>query len=168
MYFWNLNQASLLIEVTKTLIIKNSWKTCIQKYNSKVFIYLEKNGIDASQLSVARLRISTHLTCDTCVFIKSSIYNVKKSSFDELLSKDSTVSIHHQNIQKLGIKMFEGVKVGNHEIVNVILPGLRTFMSLDRAFFLIPIVNAVYRGAESVRIFDPKIWNLIPNEIKCL
>lgn len=53
--------------------------------------------------------------------------------------------------------MFEGVKVGNHEIVNVILPGLRTFMSLDRAFFLIPIVNAVYRGAESVRIFDPKI-----------
>ena len=102
------------------------------------------------------------------MFIKSSIYNDKKSSFDELLSKDSTVSIHHQNIQKLGIKMFEAVKVGNPEIVNVILPGLRTFMSLDRAFFLIPIVNAVYRGAETVRIFDPKIWNLIPNEIKCL
>ena len=131
-------------------------------------IYLEKNGIDASHLSVARLRISTHLTCDTCVFIKSSIYNDKKSSFDELLSKDSTVSIHHQNIQKLGIKMFEAVKVGNPEIVNVILPGLRTFMSLDKAFFLIPIVNTVYRGAESVRIFDLKIWNLIPNEIKCL
>ena len=31
------------------------------------------------------------------------IYSDKKPSFDELLEKDESVSIHHQNIQKLGI-----------------------------------------------------------------
>ena len=33
------------------------------------------------------------------------IYNDKKSSFTELLNKDSSVSIHVRNIQKLAIKM---------------------------------------------------------------
>ena len=33
------------------------------------------------------------------------IYSDKKSSFDELLDNDESVSIHHQNIQKLGIEM---------------------------------------------------------------
>ena len=36
-----------------------------------------------------------------------SIYSDKKSSFDQLLDKDESVSMHHQNIQKLGIKMFK-------------------------------------------------------------
>ena len=40
-----------------------------------------------------------------------SIYSDKKSSFDQLLDKDESVSLHHQNIQKLGIKMFKVLKV---------------------------------------------------------
>ena len=34
------------------------------------------------------------------------IYNEKQSSFDELPNKDSSVSIHIRNIQKLAIEMF--------------------------------------------------------------
>ena len=37
----------------------------------------------------------------------------KKPSFDELLDKDESVSIHHQNIQKLGIEMFKVLKSKN-------------------------------------------------------
>ena len=39
---------------------------------------------------------------ERCLWI---VYNDKKSSFDELLVKDGSVSIHHQNMQKLAAEM---------------------------------------------------------------
>ena len=48
------------------------------------------------------------------------IYSDKKSSFDELLDKDESVSIHHQNIQKLGIEMFKVLNGENPQIVKEI------------------------------------------------
>ena len=38
------------------------------------------------------------------------IYNDKQSSFTELLNKDSSVSIHIKNMQKLAIEMFKSYK----------------------------------------------------------
>ena len=35
------------------------------------------------------------------------VYNDKKSDFDELLVKDGSVSIHHQNLQKLAVEIFK-------------------------------------------------------------
>ena len=35
------------------------------------------------------------------------IYNNRQSPFDELLNKDSSVSIHIRNIQRLAIEMFK-------------------------------------------------------------
>ena len=46
------------------------------------------------------------------------IYSDKKSSFDELLDEDESVSIHHQNIQKLGLEMFKVINSENSQIVN--------------------------------------------------
>ena len=48
------------------------------------------------------------------------IYSDKEFSFDELLDKDESVSIHHPNIQKLGIEMFEALKGENPPMVNEI------------------------------------------------
>ena len=49
-----------------------------------------------------------------------NIYSDKKSSFDKLLDKDKSVSIHHQKIQKLGIAMFKVLNGENPKIVNEI------------------------------------------------
>ena len=35
------------------------------------------------------------------------IYNDKRSSFEDLLEKDNSVSIHHKNLQALAIEMFK-------------------------------------------------------------
>ena len=46
------------------------------------------------------------------------MYNDKKSNFNELLVKDGFVSIHHQNLQKLPLKMFKVSTGLSPEIVN--------------------------------------------------
>ena len=43
-------------------------------------------------------------------------YSDKKSSFDEVLDKDESVSIHNQNIGKLGIKIFKVLNSENTQI----------------------------------------------------
>ena len=46
------------------------------------------------------------------------VYNDKRSSFNELLVKDGSVSIHHRNIQKLAVEMFKVSAGSSPEIVN--------------------------------------------------
>ena len=46
------------------------------------------------------------------------VYNDTKSNFNELLVKDSSVSIYHQNLQKLAVEMFKGSRGSSPEIVN--------------------------------------------------
>ena len=87
-----------------------------------------------------------------------------------MLDKDESVSIHHQNIQKLGIEMFKVLNGENPQIVNEIFP-IRDETSYElrqRSCFHIPSVNAVFSGTESIRFLGPKSWELIRNDIKCL
>ena len=45
------------------------------------------------------------------------IQNDKLSSYEELLEKDVSVSVHHRNIQSLAIEMLEIKHGQSHEIV---------------------------------------------------
>ena len=46
------------------------------------------------------------------------VYNDKKSNFNEVLVKDSSISIHHQNLQKLAVEMFKASRGLSLDIVN--------------------------------------------------
>ena len=46
------------------------------------------------------------------------VYNDNKWNFNELLLKDGSVSIHHQNLQKLAVEMFKVSRGLSPEIVN--------------------------------------------------
>ena len=87
------------------------------------------------------------------------IYSDKKSSFVELLDKDESVSIHHQNIQKLGIEMFKVLNGENPQIVNEIfrIRDETSYELRQRSCFHIPSVNTVFSGTESIRFVGPKI-----------
>ena len=52
---------------------------------------------------------------ERCLWI---VYNDKKSNFNELLVKDGSVSIHHQNLQRLAVDMFKASRGLSPEIVN--------------------------------------------------
>ena len=94
-------------------------------------------------------------------------YNDSKSTFEELLSKDNSVSIHHRNLQVLATEMYKIKNDMAPELLNAIsqnrtLPyNLRTNSS-----FSFRQVDSVYHGTESLSFLGPKIRELVPEDIK--
>ena len=96
------------------------------------------------------------------------IYNDKQSSFTELLNKDSSVSIHIKNIQKLAIEMFKSYKGLSPPIMDNVFK-LRTenpYSLRQVSEFSRPIVKTVYHGTESLSYLGPKIWDILPEKLR--
>ena len=96
------------------------------------------------------------------------VYNDYTSSFEELLDKGESFSVHHSNIQTLAIELYKVTHNLSNNIFKEIFiirnqngPCLRS----QNEFFR-PQVRTVYKGENSLKVFGPIIWNIIPNEIK--
>ena len=94
-------------------------------------------------------------------------YGDKSFSFENLLKKGNSVSIHHRNIQALASEMF---KVKNNiapEIMKEPFASKMSFYDLrNNNSFKRRRVKSVWHGTESVSYLGPGIWDLVPNEIK--
>lgn len=66
---------------------------------------------------------------------KLKFINHKIFTYNELLSKDGTGFIQHQNTQKLGMRMFKVVKSGNHKTAKKTF--CVAFMNFDKEHFFI-------------------------------
>ena len=86
----------------------------------------------------------------------------------ELLEKDDSVSVHIRNVQTLAIEMYKVVNGGSPEIMKEIfrIREENGYNLRHQNTFTHPIVNSVYNGTETVSFLGPKIWELIPTEIK--
>ena len=80
------------------------------------------------------------------------VYSDKTSDFRKLLVKDSSVSVHYQNILQLATEMFK------------VLKGLY-FEILKRLFQFRNYIPYNFSGTESIKFFCPKIWELISDEM---
>ena len=89
------------------------------------------------------------------------------SSFQDLLGKDNSVSIHLRNMQALATEI---LKVKNNiapEIMKEILaPKMVSYELRNNNSFKRRRVNSVWHDTEWVSYLGPKIWDLVPNEIK--
>ena len=98
------------------------------------------------------------------------VYEDYTSTFEELLQKDGSVTIHHRNIQLVAVAMFK--------VRNGICPEItKDLFQLNerpngKIRFLIPKVNKEYMGKLSLRYFGPVVWEtMLPDvykEIKAL
>ena len=91
------------------------------------------------------------------------------SSFQELLEKDNSVSIHHKNIQVFATEMFKIFKNLSPDIVREIFQERSVPYNLrSDNNFASRHVNSVYHGTESLSFLGPKIWEQVPPELKAL
>ena len=96
------------------------------------------------------------------------IYNDKKSTFYELLEKYGYISIHKRNLRFLTCEMFKLKRDIDLELIKeLILPNRqRRYELRNNPDFAVPIVKSVHKGLESLSYLGPKIWELLPLEIK--
>ena len=96
------------------------------------------------------------------------VYKEFTSSFDTLLAKDKSSTIHERNIQTLGIELYKvayGISPG---IMRLILPTKLGILYPWNDIFQTFNVRTVSWGTETLSHLGPKIWNLIPLELKKL
>ena len=95
-------------------------------------------------------------------------YQDHKSTFQELLNKDDSVSIHHRNFQVLATEMFKIHRGLSPDILREIFVPKISLYNLRRNNTLRRQVHSVYHGMESLSFLCPKIWDLVPLELKQL
>ena len=94
-------------------------------------------------------------------------YNDKSSNFQELLDKDNSVTIHHRNIRTLAIETYKFLQGLSPPLFNEIFVERELSYSLRGDNPLARRrVNSVRHGTESVFFLAPKIWDILPKEIK--
>ena len=96
------------------------------------------------------------------------IYNDEISNFEELLNKDNSLSLHHNNIHALSIEMYKVVNDISPNIMNEVFKLRNTpyYNLRHTSHFSTDPIHSVYNGTESASYLRPKIWEQIPAEIK--
>ena len=89
------------------------------------------------------------------------VYNDYESSFDDLLQKDNSFSIHHQNIQSLAIQIYKWFNGFQNDVENIFVKKERSPLEL-----FVPSISTVSMGENSLRYFGSIIWNSLPLEIR--
>ena len=89
------------------------------------------------------------------------VYKDKSLTYEQLLEKDNSFTIHERNLQKLAIEMYK-VK---HNLCPV--PFRDIFQMKERgADFVVPKIKTVNRGEETIRYRGPITWELVPQDIR--
>ena len=102
------------------------------------------------------------------------VYRDDISTFKELLEKDGSVTVHHENLRFLSIEMY---KVANGfapsfmndlfvENPNINSENVSVNTRSKSRFYNHVNPRTTKYGLESLRCLGPKIWNMVPSKIK--
>ena len=94
------------------------------------------------------------------------VYNDQTSTFRQLLRKDNSFTIHERNIQILGIELYKILNGLSPEIMKMVFPIKDSKKYSSSNMFITRNVHTVKYGTETISHLTPKIWAIIPSEIK--
>ena len=97
-----------------------------------------------------------------------TVHSDYNSSFNELLDKDASFTIHQKNVQSLAIEIYKYL----HGLSPAILS--EVFKVSETIPYDLTIRNKLYArnsrtvryGTETMSFLSPKLWSLIPQNIK--
>ena len=94
-------------------------------------------------------------------------HNDKSASYGELITKDRSVTIHHRNIKALAIEICKVMQGISPPLLNeVFVSGQCNYEHRGNNFLERRRVKSVRYGTESISCLAPKIWEILPSEIK--
>ena len=94
------------------------------------------------------------------------VFNDNTSSFRDLLVKDNSVTIHERNIQNLAIELYKIVNGFSPDIMSIVFPVKENIKYCSKNKFLTRNVRTVNYGTETLAHLGPKIWAIVPDDIK--
>ena len=100
------------------------------------------------------------------------VYRDNTSSFEELLQKNRTVTVHHRNLQLIAIEMFKVKKgLAPSFMANIFCDNINrnsenvSANTRSKSRFYNPSNPRTTKyGIESLRHLGPKIWEMLPSE----
>ena len=109
-------------------------------------------------------------------------YEDFESTFEELLTKDGSVTIHQRNLRALAIEMYKvsnklsppfmsdlfiekNVPYNTRSNVHIDTKDDKTHCT-KKSNFRTPKPKTTHYGLETIRWMGPSIWNLVPEDIK--
>ena len=88
-------------------------------------------------------------------------------SFEKLLELDKSFKIHHRHIESLTIELFKIKNNLSVTIMNDIFqPRAVSYNLRSQIDFTRPNVNSEHFGISSLRYMAPKVWDMVPNDMK--
>ena len=95
------------------------------------------------------------------------VYNDTVTSFENLLIKDKSFTIHHQNIQLLAIETYKAIhNLPGGNLSEFFVRNNHNYNLRSESELLLPNVNTVFKGQNSISYFGSVIWNSIPFELR--
>ena len=94
------------------------------------------------------------------------VYEDSASTFEDLLNKDGSVTIHDRNIQLLATELFKVINGSSPEIMKEIFPLKKENLYCSKFPFITRNINTVSHGTQSLGYLGPKIWSIIPDSLK--
>ena len=95
------------------------------------------------------------------------IYKNSTSTFEELLEKDGSLTIHDRNLRRLAIEMF---KIKNHlspqPVLDLFKERTINYQLRNERCWQLPRVDTVNFGKETLRYRGMLTWDLLPNDLK--
>ena len=94
------------------------------------------------------------------------IYDDEVSTFDQLLAMDKCFCIYHQNIQRILIEIYNALHDSVNSLKELFIRRISTKNMRSEPELVIPLVNSVLKGKNSLRYFGSVIWNSLPIETR--
>ena len=95
-----------------------------------------------------------------------TVYSDIISTFKELLNRDKSVTIHVRNLQVLVTEIFKVINGLASDIMKTVFPMREQIRYLSQNIFENSNIFTTKFGIESLAHFGPKLWQILPNDLK--